>query len=102
MKHLFAKNDKVLENLIQAIRIFSENKAVEFGIKKMCHANNELWEKTNDGRNRTTKSRMNQNAWRKGKLQVLENIGNGHHQTSQGEKKKKNLKREFLRNKKST
>ena len=30
---------------------------------------------------------MNQNAWRKGKLQVLRNIGSGHHQTSRDERK---------------
>ena len=35
--------------------------------RKMCHANNnEKWEKTNNGRNRTAKSRKNQNALRKG------------------------------------
>ena len=35
--------------------------------------------KTNKGRNRTTKSRKNQNAWRIGKLNIPENIGRGHH-----------------------
>ena len=44
---------------------------------------------THDGRNRTTKSRKNQNARRKGNLQVLVNIGSGHHQTSRDEKNKK-------------
>ena len=34
---LFIKNEKELENLIQAVRIYSEDKGMEFGIK-MCHA----------------------------------------------------------------
>ena len=50
--------------------------------RKMWHAHNKKWEKTNNGRNKTAKSRKNQNAWRKGKLQVYGNIGNGHHQTN--------------------
>ena len=58
----------------------------------MCHANNEKRKTTNAGRNRTTKLRKNQNAWRKGNLQVLGNIGSGHHQTSQDERKKKSKK----------
>ena len=41
---------------------------MEFGKEKMCHANNEIWKKRNNLKNRTTKSRKNQNAWRKGKL----------------------------------
>ena len=36
----------------------------------------------NDGRNRTTKSRKNQNAWRKGNSQMIGNSGSGGHQTS--------------------
>ena len=35
---------------------------------------------TNDGRNRTTKSSKNENARRKGNLQILGDIGSGHHQ----------------------
>ena len=31
----------------------------------MCHANNEKWKTTNDRKNRTAKSRNNQNVWRK-------------------------------------
>ena len=37
----------------------------------MCHANDEKWEMTNDGSNRSTKSRKNQNAQRKGNLKYL-------------------------------
>ena len=42
--------------------------------------------KINNRRNRTAKSRKNRNTWRKGKLQVLGNIGCGH-QTSGDEKR---------------
>ena len=44
---------------------------------KMCNVDNGKWEKRNDRRNKTTKSRKRQNARREGKLQVLENIGSG-------------------------
>ena len=53
----------------------------------MCHANNEKRETTHDGRNRTTKLRKNQDAQRKGNLQILGNIGSGYHQTSGDERK---------------
>ena len=55
----------------------------------MRHVHNEKWKKTNNGRNRTAKSRKNQNTWRKGKLQLLGNIGSEHHQTSEDERKNK-------------
>ena len=51
-----------------------------------CHAYNKKQGKTNNGRNRTAKSRPNQNTWRKGNLQVLGNIGSGHSQTSGDER----------------
>ena len=54
----------------------------------MRHANNEKRKKIKNERNRTTKSRKNQNARRKGNLKVLGNIGSGHHQTSREERKK--------------
>ena len=44
-------------------------------------------------KNRTAKSRKNQEAQRKGKLQVLGNIESGHHQTEMREK----IRKEFLR-----
>ena len=46
----FANNEKELENLIQIIRIYSQDIRMEFGIK-MCH------KETNNERNRTTKPR---------------------------------------------
>ena len=45
----------------------------------MYHAHNEKGKMTNEGRNRTTKSRKNQNAWRKRNLKILGNTGSGHH-----------------------
>ena len=37
----FAKHEKELEILIQTLRIYNEVIGIEFGIEKMCHANNE-------------------------------------------------------------
>ena len=54
----------------------------------MCHANNEKRKTILDGRNRFTKSKQNQNAPRKGNLQIPWNTGSGHHQTSGDERKK--------------
>ena len=54
----------------------------------MCHANNEMGKKINNGRNITTKPEKNHQARRKGKLQVLRTNGSGHHQTSRDKRKK--------------
>ena len=62
---------------------------MEFGIEKICHANNEKQKKTNNGRNRTASSTKNQNAWRKGKLQVLWNIRSGLYPTIRDERSNK-------------
>ena len=37
---LFAKNEKELETLIHAVRRYSQGTVMEFGIEKICHANN--------------------------------------------------------------
>ena len=55
---LFAKNEKELETLIQAVRIFSLDIGMEFN-REMCHGNNEKPKTTYDGRNGTIKSRKN-------------------------------------------
>ena len=52
----------------------------------MCHEKRKM---TNDGRNRTTKSRKNPNARRKRNFQVFGNIGSRHHQTNGDERKNK-------------
>ena len=58
----------------------------------MCYAINEKGKTTNNGRNETIKLKIKKNAQRKGNLQMNENIGSGHHQTS-GEERKKYLSR---------
>ena len=58
--------------------IYGDNIGIEFGIENY-HANNEKRKTANDGRNRTTKSRKNQNARRNGNLQIIGNTGRGHH-----------------------
>ena len=52
----------------------------------MCPADNEKSKKTNIERNRTAKSRKNQNVRRKRKLQALGNRG-GHHKKQRLKKK---------------
>ena len=89
----FAKNEKELETT-------TDNMAIQSGymngiwLRKMCSAYNQKRERTDNGRNRTVKSRKNQNAWRKGNLRVLRNIESSHHQTSGDERKNK---KEYLR-----
>ena len=58
----------------------------------MCHGDNEKRKTSNDGSNRTTKSRKNQIARRNGNLHVLENAGSGHNQTCGDERKNKKEK----------
>ena len=38
---LSAKNEWELETLLQTVRIYSQDRGMEFSIKKMLHANNE-------------------------------------------------------------
>ena len=38
---LFVENEKELETLIQAIRMYSQDMWMEFSVEKMCHAHNE-------------------------------------------------------------
>ena len=64
--------------------------------RKMYQADNKKQKTRNDGRNKSTKSRKNQNARREGNLQILGNIRRRHPQTSRNErkeKKKKDLRR---------
>ena len=74
--------------------------------RKMWHAHNGKWEKRNNRRGITTKSGGYENAWRKGKLQVLGNAGSGYSQTrrkkieiknSTSEDKKKTARNQILR-----
>ena len=63
---LFAKNDKELETLILAVRIYSPDRGMEFGVEKCPILIMRSGETTYNRRNGTTKSRKNQNARRKG------------------------------------
>ena len=75
----FANKEKELETLILAVKINNKDIGMEFGIEKLCYANDEKRKTTAGGRNRTTKSRKNRNTWKKGNIQVLGNIGSGYY-----------------------
>ena len=45
---IFAKKEKELETLILAVRIYSQDIRMEFGIEKMFHACHEKWQTTYD------------------------------------------------------
>ena len=60
---------------------------MKFSIEKCVMLTMKKWRKTNNARNISAKSRKNQNAWRKEKLQILENTGSRHHQTNGDERK---------------
>ena len=55
----------------------------------LCHAVNEKWENRNNGKNKSAKSEKHQNAYRKGKLQVLMNSINERHKTNRDERRRK-------------
>ena len=84
------KKKKMNKNwrLIGTSRIYSLDVGMEFD-RKLCQTHNQKWKKTNNGSNRTNKSRKTRNAWRKGNLQVLWNIESGQHQTCEDERKNK-------------
>ncbi len=71
---LFAKNEKELETLTQTENIQSRYRN---GIwhRKIHHASNEKGQITHNRRSQTTKSSSHQNGRRKGKLQILGDIG---------------------------
>ena len=83
---LFAKNEKELETRIHTVRIYSQDIGDGIWHRKMRSARHEKWQTTSNWRNRTTKSRQDQNARRKRDLQILRNLGGWHHQTSGNEK----------------
>ena len=95
---LFAKNEIELETLIQAVKLLREGLRMGFGKETICHANNEKRKTTNNGRNRTTKSRQNQN--RLGKKRNLKNTRKYWKRNTvkhaEGWNKKKNRKKSIL------
>ena len=86
---LFTKNEKELELLIQAVRIYSQDTGMEFGREKY------VMQIIRGGKRQMTEE--NQNSRRKGKLQVLGDIEKKkkHYQTDGDERKK--LKNEYIR-----
>ena len=56
---LFAKNEKELETLIDAVRIYSQDIGMEFGIEKCAMLTMKSGKTTYDWQNGTTKSRQN-------------------------------------------
>ena len=66
-KKPFAKDERELENVIQTVRIYRPD-------RKMRHASNEKRETTYD-KESIDKMKKNENASRKGNLQILGNIG---------------------------
>ena len=82
---LFVKKEKELETVIQAVRIYSLNMGKEFGIEKCAKQTIKSGKLRNEWNYRIKKK--NQNAQRKGNLQILGNIESGHHQTRGTERK---------------
>ena len=66
----FAKNEKELETLIHAVRVYSQDIGMEFGIEKCV-----MLVIKSVGWNGTTKPKQNQNARRKANLKILGDIG---------------------------
>ena len=62
--------------------------------RKMCNVENEKWEKRDNGKNGTNKSKTNQNAWGEGKPLLVGNIRRGHERTSGDERK---MRKDYLR-----
>ena len=94
----FSKNEKELETQIQTENIQSRYRN---GIwhRKICHASNQKWQTTHNGRYRTTKSSTHLNPRRKENLLILGDIGRWHHQANRKERKtKQNKKRIFQKN----
>ena len=62
---LLANYEKDFETLIKAMRIYSQDIGMGFGIEKMCHIDNEKRQTTHDGKNGSSKSRKHRNTRRK-------------------------------------
>ena len=93
---LFATNKKELETLIQImrLRIYFQDIGMDFGIEKCAMLKMRNY---TDGRIKPMKPRKNQNARRKGKLQILGNIGSGRHQINVDERKIQRLSLQILK-----
>ena len=84
---LFAKNEKGLKTLQQTVRIYSQDKGMEFGMESctmliMSRGKRQTMEVIE-----LPNQEKNQNAPRKGNSAEIANIGSRHHQTSRNERK---------------
>ena len=78
------KNEKEQETMIQTIRIYSQDMGIEFGMEicfMLIMRNGKI--EIMGGMELQNRERI-----KKGKLQVVENIGSGHYQTSRDENEK--------------
>ena len=100
---LFAKNEKELETLIQAVRIYSQDVGMEFSIER-CKAMKSSKRKMMESMEQPNqeKKKKNKNARRKENVQVLENIGSRYHQTRGGERKILKRTRKLLESKQNS
>ena len=78
---MFVKNEKELENLKQAVKIYTNDIGMEFGMEKstMLIMRNEKRQMT-EGIELPTPKIKNLNSRRKENLQILGTIGSGHNQ----------------------
>ena len=83
------KNEKELETLIQTIRIYNQDIAMEFSIKKYAIIIKKIEKRETSEKIELSNQKIIRHALRKGKLHVLENIGSGHYQTKRGGVKNK-------------
>ena len=74
-----AKNEKEQETLIQTIRIYNQDKGMEFSIKKWTLPIIKRGKTEKQNKNWRSESGKYQDAESEGKLQIFGNIGSGHH-----------------------
>ena len=83
---LFAKNEKELVTLIQSMWIYSQDMGMEFWIEKCAMLIMKIGKRYMTEGIEQPKSRKNKNAPGKGNVQILGNIGSGHHQVEMKER----------------
>ena len=75
----FAKNEKELDTLIQAVRIYSQDIGIEYGIEKCTRLIMKTGKRhMTEGMELPNQGNRNQNTWRNGNVQIPGNIGRGH------------------------
>ena len=84
---LFVNNEKELETLIQAVRIYSQVIGMKFGFEKCAMLRMRSRKRQMTERIKLQIFFKNQITRRKRNLQILRNIGSLHHQTSGNESK---------------